>query len=198
MFLVWSWEGETESVPAAEEPRGFPSLKACRTLIQHPPSTIAQYPLALGDPEVLPEFGQTNRIGPKSGKTLRFGITGTTSIKKKAVDVARTQASSTCFPSLRTSSGLLESFALPADPALFICPTGEPPPHPPWTPQPSTSREPPAPRHTWVRQDRDVQGWWITFHGAPAPTPPNTTTSSLLPLEHSFSVGHTGIWLPPI
>lgn len=84
MFLVWSWEGETESVPAAEEPCEFPSRKACRTLIQHPPSTITQYPLALGDPEVLPEFGQTNKIGPKSGKTLRFGITGTTSIKKSS------------------------------------------------------------------------------------------------------------------
>lgn len=66
-FLVWSWEGETESVPAAEEPCWFPSLKAGRALIQHPPSTITQHPLVLGEPEVLSEFGQISRIRPKSG-----------------------------------------------------------------------------------------------------------------------------------
>lgn len=114
---------------------------------------------------------------------------------KKAVDVERAQASSTCSPSLRTSSGLLESFALPADPALFTCPAGVPPPHPPWTPQPATSREPPAPCHTGVRTQMMDHRWIASHetqhHHQTAPA------SSLLPLEQGFSMGHTGIWLPP-
>lgn len=107
--------------------------------------------------------------------------------------MARTQASSSCFPSVM---GFLESFALPADPAPFICPAREPPSRPPWAPQPSISQEPQAPCHTWAKREMSRAGWRAS-HGDPAPTP-SSTISSLLPLEQSPSMGRTGIQLPPI